>query len=115
MKSERRKEEDEKEKKTSRLAKKLKLLNLLVTLIDWGIGNHFVWLSENKDAKKDGEQKWKGTQEMATKAVKKELLNDDIKVKLMSCANWKFFYSEIDIRLRNLSVWFFFLFPWLDW
>ena len=51
---------------------------------------------------------------MATKTVKKELLNDDIKVKLMSCANCKFFYSEIDIRLRNLSVWFFFSRDWID-
>lgn len=41
---------------------------------------------------------------MTTKAVKKELLNDDIKVKLMNCANWKFFRREIDILVRNLSV-----------
>lgn len=37
-------------------------------------------------------EKQKEFDAMATKAVKKELLNDDIKVRgeLMSCANWKF-------------------------
>jgi hypothetical protein len=46
---------------------------------------------------------------MATKAVKKELLNDDIKVgegriKLMNCAKLENSFCEIDMRLRLVSV-----------